>query len=241
MKRRWWSVAAVLIVCTAVFLTGVERVGVVGKLPEIDKTVRPLVTVDAGHGGFDGGASAPDGTMEKTLNLEMSEPLSAMLLLCGFEVKSTRTADVGLHEDDTASIREKKISDMKARLALYDSADLNIAVHQNNFGDARYSGTQVFYSDNHALSKPLAEAVRSGICERLQPDNTRELKTGNKDIYLLYKTQKPTVLVECGFLSNTEELARLKDPQYQRQLMLCVTQGVVQYATTYLWKDEVGV
>ncbi len=226
----------VVMLCAAVMMTCFEHIGV---LPVSNETLSmPRVTIDAGHGDFDGGASAPDGTLEKTLNMEIARPLGDILRLYGFDVTMTREDDSGLHEDDNASIREKKVSDMNARLALYEQADLNIAVHQNTFGDSRYSGTQLFYSDNHPLSKPLASHIRETVYSQLQPDNTRELKTGNRDIYLLYKTTKPTVLVECGFLSNAAELANLKDNMYQCRLAVCIANGAAEYAVRYIVKEE---
>ncbi len=190
---------------------------------------RPTVVVDAGHGDFDGGAVASDGTEEKALNLAIANDLCLLLTLCGFDVTPTRTDDTTLCEDNDASIRERKVSDTKARLALFEQADMNISIHQNMFGGAAYHGAQVFYSENNALSKLLGTTIREEIVRLMQPDNTRELKTGNRDIYLLHKASKPTVLVECGFMSNAKELGNLKDTAYQRQMAFAVSCGVMRY------------
>ena len=141
----------------------------------------------------------------------------------------TRQTDDGLQNADDTTIRQKKVSDMHARLAIYEEAQLVISVHQNMFAAQSCRGSQVFYSPNHPCSKVLASCVREQLISQVQPDNTRELKAGNKDIFLLYKTTRPTVLVECGFLSNAEELARLKETEYQRQLAFAVACGAMEF------------
>lgn len=231
-RLRWQALALGILavtVCVAVGLTMWSKATRLTAAQEQYAAQSPLVTVDAGHGDFDGGAVAADGTEEKDLNLAVALPLSDMLRLCGCRVAMTRTDDTTLCADDSASIRERKVSDMKARLAMYEQADINISIHQNMFSKAIYHGAQMFYSTNDPASRVLAEAVREQIVTGLQPDNTRELKSGNRDIYLLYKTTRPTVLVECGFLSNAEELAALKTPTYQRRLAFAVASGMMRY------------
>ena len=104
-----------------------------------------------------------------------------------------------------------------------------MSIHQNKFTQSQYDGTQVFYSGNHEESRLLASAIRESVTGLLQPDNTRELKKGDSNIYLLYKATRPAVLVECGFLSNDAELRRLKDPDYQRQMAFAVAGGILRY------------
>ena len=183
------------------------------------------VLIDPGHGGFDGGAVAQDGTTEKHLNLSIALCLRDLLYVCGVPVAMTRDTDVGLEADTSASVREKKVSDMRNRLALYEQASLVISLHQNQFSVPKYSGTQVFYSPNHSESGVLAQAVRESVVRSIQPQNTRELKMATDGIYLLYHTQTPAILVECGFLSNPEERDKLKTPAYQQQMAFAVAGG----------------
>ena len=225
--KRWFWITVTCVFCAA-FLGAALNETIVFTDGE-SAAQRPRIVIDAGHGGFDGGAKAPDGTEEKTLNLEIAQALSAMLTVCGFEVTMTRRTDDGLEDADDTTIRQKKVSDMYARLALYEEAQLVISIHQNMFAAKSCRGSQVFYSPNHPCSKVLASCVREQLLSQLQPENTRELKAGNKDIFLLHKTMKPTVLVECGFLSNAEELARLKDEGYQRQLAFAIACGAVDF------------
>lgn len=188
-----------------------------------------VVLIDPGHGGFDGGTTAEDGTVEKHLNLVMGLILRDMLYVCGVPVAMTRETDVGLEEDSSASIRNKKVSDMRRRLAMYNDAVAVISIHQNHFSAPKYSGTQLFYSANAPESAVLAEQIRQRVAEWIQPQNTRELKKGTDSVYLLYHTTTPTVLVECGFLSNPEEREKLKTPAYQQQLAFAVMAGYWNY------------
>ena len=187
------------------------------------------VLIDPGHGGFDGGTVAEDGTLEKHLNLAVSLYLRDLLYVCGVPVEMTRQTDVGLEADATATIRDKKTSDMRRRLTMYEVASLVISVHQNHFSQSKYSGTQVFYSANHPDSAVLAENIRSAVVEWIQPQNTRELKRATDSIFLLSHTTTPTVLVECGFLSNYDERSKLKMPAYQQQLAFAVAAGYWKY------------
>lgn len=184
-----------------------------------------IVLIDPGHGGFDGGAVAEDGTTEKHLNLAISLCLHDLLYVCGVPVEMTRTTDMGLEEDASASIRDKKVSDMRKRLTLYNEASMVISIHQNHFSVPKYSGTQVFYSANHPDGAVLAENIRQSVVDWVQPQNKRELKKATDGIYLLYHTTTPTVLVECGFLSNPEEREKLKAPAYQQQLAFAIMAG----------------
>ncbi len=222
----WLDILIVAVFC-AVVLTA--AVGIVDRAQPVSVApADPLILIDPGHGGADGGAVAPDGTQEKDINLAISLPLSDMLRIMGYSVSMTRTTDemvggVG------STMRERKVSDTKNRLAQAEQATVTISIHQNKFTQSQYDGAQVFYSGNHEESRPLAAAIRESIIGLLQPDNTRELKKGDSNIYLLDKASRPVVLVECGFLSNDAELQKLKNPDYQRQMAFAVAGGILQY------------
>lgn len=190
----------------------------------------PTVLIDAGHGGSDGGAVASDGTNEKHINLEISLILRDVLRVCGVTADMTRMEDVSLHDAGADSIREKKVSDMRNRLNLFNQADAVISIHQNHFEQAKYSGTQVFYSANHEDSIRLADAIKNAVIGSLQPNNHRELKKATNGIYLLHHTSAVCVLVECGFLSNPAERELLKDNTYRQQFSIAVAMGYLNYA-----------
>lgn len=188
----------------------------------------PTVLVDPGHGGMDGGAVASDGTLEKHINLAIGTDLYDLFVLWGYPVCSTRLSDVSIHDADAVGTRQIKVSDMHNRLEMYEDSDVIISLHQNHFSVEKYHGTQVFYSVNHPLSMELATAVRESIITRLQRDNTRELKSASDGIYLLHHTSQPSILVECGFLSNYQECALLKDSLYQQQMAFCIFEGFIK-------------
>ena len=188
-----------------------------------------VVLIDPGHGGFDGGTVAEEGTVEKHLNLAVSLFLRDMLFVCGVPVQMTRDTDVGLEDDPSVPIRSRKVSDMRRRLAMYNEAALVISIHQNHFSVEKYHGTQIFYSARRSESAVLAEEIRGSIVGWIQPDNSRELKEATDGIYLLYHTDTPAVLVECGFLSNPEERSKLKTSAYQQQLAFAVMAGFWKY------------
>lgn len=228
MKREFRStaldVAVILFSCVLLMVVAagaIDRQGVSSRYVS-----PPHILVDAGHGGADGGAEGADGTLEKELNLAVSMTLADLLRICGFRVSQTRTEDRMVNTEGT-SLRERKVSDMKVRLALAEQADLTVSIHQNKFPQARYFGTQVFYGGGNEQSRLFAEAIRTSVVSLLQPDNTRELKRGDSSVYLLHRATKPIVLVECGFLSNEEELTKLKTPAYRAQMALAIAGGIV--------------
>lgn len=202
--------------------------------PTIAEPHTACILIDPGHGGEDGGAIAADGTMEKDINLAISLPLADMLRVFGYDVRMTRTEDISIHSTDAAGIRNKKVSDMKNRLALYNQAAFTVSIHENHFPQSQYYGTQVFYSPNDAAGPLLGNAIRDSVLRLLQPDNKRELKKGNGDIYLLSKTTTPAVLVECGFLSNEAEREKLKTEEYQRKMAFAIAGGVLDFADGFL-------
>lgn len=228
MNKHFYTVAtdvAIVLVCGALLLTVAG--GLVMRRANTE-SVAPYIVIDAGHGGEDGGAVAADGTQEKTLNLAISRSLCDMLTVMGFTTEMTRTDDTMLDAvGDT--LRERKVSDTRNRLARIQQADIAVSIHQNKFPQTQYYGTQVFYSANTPESRVLAENVRKQVVSLLQPNNKRECKAGDSSVYLLHHASRPMVLVECGFLSNQAELEKLKDGTYQRQLAFSVAAGVMTY------------
>lgn len=195
------------------------------------KSDEPVIVIDAGHGGVDGGAVASDGTNEKDINLDIALKLNELMKLNGFSTVMTRTEDISIHDDDATTIRQKKVSDLKKRLSILDDGDAlcMISIHQNIYSSSKYSGTQVFYGKNNTLSETLADSIQNQVVTLMQPDNKRAIKQTTKDIYLLYNAQKPCVMVECGFISNQEELSNLKDDEYQTKMAFAVFVGFLEY------------
>lgn len=228
--KQWfsrWGLPLTALLCVAAVLLALPTVR------QADATFRateqPTILIDPGHGGADGGASGADGTQEKEVNLAVSKTLCALLRILGYSVTMTRETDCSIHSADATSLREQKVSDMHNRLAMYEQASLVISIHQNQFSESKYHGTQVFYAPQNANSQPLSAAIREAVLALLQPQNTRELKRADKALYLMSNTTVPTALVECGFLSNPEECKKIATPAYQRQMAFAIGAGVLRY------------
>lgn len=187
------------------------------------------VIIDAGHGGEDSGAIAENGVYEKDINLDIAKKLRDMLRATGFNVVMIREEDISIYDEGNETLRQKKVSDMRKRVGIVNSNSNNIlvSIHQNKFDKKQFSGSQIFYSKNNENSVKLAQSVHQSIRGLLQPDNDRELKAANKDIYLLNKATVPAVIVECGFLSNDEDLKKLCTDEYKSQMAFSIYGGII--------------
>lgn len=193
---------------------------------------QPIIIIDAGHGGFDGGAVAEDGTVEKDINLSISKYLQEYLTFFGLKTIMTRETDASIEDDGLQTIRERKSSDLHNRMRIMEEIEnaLFISIHQNKYSVEKYSGTQVFYSPKtKEESSLLAQSIQDSIVNTLQKDNTRQIKECGTSVYLMYNAVKPAVLVECGFLSNYEETKLLNTPEYQKKIAFCIAIGIQNY------------
>lgn len=186
--------------------------------PVYDAAAAPVI-LDAGHGGEDGGAVSVTGVPESQLNLEIVQKLRDILALCGTDPVLLREEDISLHDQSASTLREKKRSDLQNRVAAVESMEgaTLISIHQNTYPSSQYHGAQVFYAPTEG-SQALAEHFQSVLREQLQPDNGRAAKQIPDSVYLMNHITCPAILVECGFLTNPGEEAKLRDPGYQRQL-----------------------
>lgn len=175
------------------------------------------IVIDAGHGGEDGGAISCTGRLESGINLEISLRLRDLLHLLGRETKMIRTTDISVYTEGT-TIARKKISDLKNRVQMVKETEnaLLVSIHQNQFQDSRYSGAQVFWAGTPG-SENLAKDLQSAFAATVNPGSTREAKLSS-GVYLMDRVPCTAVLVECGFLSNPTEEAKLSTPEYQKKL-----------------------
>ena len=185
----------------------------------------------AGHGGIDGGCSSADGVPEKGINLNIVLCLRDLFTANGYDVKLTRDDDRSIHDDGIEGIANQKSSDMDNRLEIFNEYPnaICISIHQNQFTDPKYSGAQMFYSDTNSESKYIAQAIQNKIVEYIQPDNDREIKLCGKELFLCYFCNNPTVMVECGFLSNPQEAENLKDEEYQNKIAFSIYAAINEY------------
>lgn len=193
---------------------------------------KPVIVIDPGHGGEDGGAAA-NGLLEKDINLSIALKLRDMLKAAGYETVMTREEDVSIYNTSSSTTREKKNSDLKNRTEIMNSDKNNIlvSIHQNKFEQEKYSGTQMFYSVNDPGSEKLAEELRKSVTGLLQPENKRELKPASDSIYILKQAQVPAVIAECGFLSNAHEASKLSDEAYQQKMAFALCCGIMSYVS----------
>lgn len=185
------------------------------------------ILIDPGHGGFDAGASA-NGIDEKDVNLAVSLKLAEIIKDNGGNVTLTRDTDRSTAEEGDT---RKKAADLKRRkqTAVDIGADIMISIHMNKFSQAKYWGAQVFYAENSAESKTLGEAVQTALAEVLNDGNKRLAKESTGNIYLLKNVSCPTVIVECGFLSNVDEAKKLSDDAYRQKLAEAIYTGIKKY------------
>ena len=234
MKPKKYIYLITTLLLLAVFMTLMLNSAAKIKLQTSAKpvAVMPKILIDPGHGGQDGGAVC-NGVIEKDINLSISEDTFDLIRLLGFEAEMTRKDD-SFVSDQGKSVRDRKLNDMKARLEMYNSDENNviISIHQNKFSDSKANGSQIFFSPNTEKSKLLAQSVKYSINSLLQTGNDRECKAAGKDIYLLKNTNRPAVIVECGFISNFTECQKLKNDDYQKQMSFAITTGLLDYYNT---------
>lgn len=175
--------------------------------------------LDAGHGGEDGGAVSITGVPESQINLAIALKLRDVLGLYGVDPVVLREKDISLHDGDANTLREKKRSDLKNRVALVEEVEGGtlLSIHQNTYPGSRYHGTHVFYAPTEGSQK-LAEHFQNSIKIALQPDNERAVKQIPDTVYIMNHVTCPAILIECGFLTNPGEEALLRDEDYQRKL-----------------------
>ena len=185
---------------------------------------RPNIVLDAGHGGFDGGASSKSGVPEKDINLSIALKTRDILNFLGYEVVMTRSEDKAL--------ADSKKEDMYRRLEIANDTPnaLFLSIHQNYFSQEKYSGAQIFYgSNNEGDAKSLALILQENFRENINPQNNRQAKTADKSLFLFKKAPQPSVLIECGFLSNYNEAQLLQNQKYQTKIALTIAQSILEY------------
>lgn len=184
------------------------------------------VVIDAGHGGADPGKVGINDALEKDINLQIAHILRKFLEAEDIRVVMTREDENGLYDEGASN---KKVQDMKRRLAVIEEADpvLVVSIHQNSYHEEYVKGAQVFFYQTSERSRALADILQEQLA-LLDPENKRQAK-GNDSYYLLKKTGKPIVIVECGFLSNREEAEKLVTGFYQEKLAWNIHMGIMKY------------
>ena len=226
----------VLLVLTGVYIfhyaeTGRNTIGGV----EAENTVEDVnvaekvVAIDSGHGGIDPGKIGVGGIYEKDVNLAISVKLKKLLEQSGITVIMTRSDDNGLYDESDTN---KKAVDMKKRVSIINECNVNAAVsiHQNSYVSAESKGAQVFYYKASDEGKKLAAAIQKNMLKEVDSTNKR-VEKADSTYYMLLHTNVPTVIVECGFLSNPDEAGRLNSEAYQQKVAYGIYCGIMEYLT----------
>ena len=210
-KLRTLAAALLVTLLAALFSAETEPVSAEGKL---------TIVVDPGHGGEDGGAVSADGVQEAGLNLAVAKLLKAELAELGMEVIMTR-------ENENALAASKK-ADMAARRSIMNQSgvDCVVSIHMNKFTDCSVHGPMAFYMEGSVEGEKLAKEVIDSVTAAIGAP-TRLANPG--DYYVIRESEPVAVLVECGFLSNSEDVKLLTDPLHQKTLAKAVAQGVHNY------------
>lgn len=192
----------------------------------VGKNVK-CVVIDAGHGGDDPGKVGINGALEKDVNLQIALLVKKYLEANDIQVVMTRETEAGLYDADASN---KKVQDMKRRIALIDETApaVTVSIHQNSYPEEYVHGAQVFYYNGSKEGQQLAEMIQAQLVEKADPENKRQVKA-NDSYYLLKKTGIPIVIVECGFLSNSDEAEKLCTEEYQERVAWAVHLGILQY------------
>ncbi len=222
-KSMYYSLIPVYALVLCIFLLSAVAGSTVVTVVSENAPVKPrkCVIIDAGHGGVDGGATSCSGVLESAINLQIAQRLNDLMHLLGIETVMIRQSDQSIHTEGN-SIAAKKVSDLKHRVKIANSTDnaLLVSIHQNHFSDGRYSGAQVFHAVTSG-SDQLAKSMQSSFIYALNPGSNRQAKKAS-GVYLMQNINIPGILIECGFLSNPQEEAKLRSEKYQKDICVVI-------------------
>ena len=228
IKHIIFSIIALLLVIVSIFEIKNVSEDVMKYMPVTNKTI----ILDAGHGGIDPGALTKDkNTAEKDVNLIIALKIRELLEASGALVILTREEDVSLYEENgDKTIRQKYNENLKNRKKIIQesNADMFVSIHLNAFEQSKYYGAQTFYPKGKEDSIGLSKYIQGELKRVVDKTNNREVKARD-DIYLLKENEIPSVLIECGFLSNEKEAKLLVDEKYQEKLAWSIYVGIQKY------------
>lgn len=226
-KQKWFYWVAIGLLACLIFdqLYTAPRMHVFRVQDEI-----PTLVLDAGHGGFDGGAVSPNGVTEQEINLSVVKKVESLAGLFGIPTQLTRKDDNALDYEPGRAVRENKVADIKARQRICEQVEnpVFVSIHLNKFEQSRYFGAQVFYGEKHSDSKGIAESIQAALKSGISNGNNRVAKPAGDSIYLMRTLTCPALIVECGFLSNPDDEAALVRDDYQTRLAVCILAGYLQ-------------
>lgn len=224
MRQKIELAVTVLLLAGLIFVS--RKVSRYAASDNVKEVAGNKVVVDAGHGGSDPGKIGINGLEEKEANLAIAQHVEKLLKKEKIDVVMTREQDEMLASDDG---EKTKIGDMKARVEQINKETplLAVSIHQNSYPQEEIKGAQVFYYTHSEEGKKAAEIMQESLLV-LDEANHRKAKA-NDTYYLLKRTERPTIIVECGFLSNTEEAELLKQDEYRERVAEAIVAGIKAY------------
>ena len=228
MKRENWIVFAPFYLLVVILFLGIAKLGsdtvttILQQRP-VERTT--CIIIDAGHGGIDGGATSCTGVLESHMNLEIALRLENVFHLLGYDTLMIRRTDESVYTEGN-TIASQKVSDLKERVRICNETTgaMLVSIHQNTYSDSRYKGAQVFYA-GAGESQAIAKALQKNLVDTLNPGSQRKSKAA-KGVYLMEHITCPGILIECGFVTNPEEEALLRDQAYQIKLCTVIAATV---------------
>ncbi|SHK02512.1 N-acetylmuramoyl-L-alanine amidase [Hespellia stercorisuis] len=225
MRKKWKYILGMVILAGLIVLEQKAGEVLLQNLSVSSGEVQSPVTVviDPGHGSSDPGKVGINDLLEKDVNLKIAKEIKKLLEKEGITVVMTREDDSGLGKS--------KVEDLKARVAVINDTKpaLAVSIHQNSYGQEEVKGAQTFYFTHSEKGKEAALILQEKLCA-MDSENHRQAKA-NETYYILKRTEVPTVIVECGFLSNREEAQKLGTGEYQEQIAQAVCSGIHGFIT----------
>lgn len=231
MKRENWIIFAPFYLLVVILFLGIAGIGsnTVTTINQQQPVARyHTIIIDAGHGGIDGGATSCSGVLESHMNLEIALRLDDLFHLLGYNTVMIRKTDESIYIQGN-TIASQKVSDLNERVRIVNETNggLLLSIHQNTFSDSKYNGAQVFYGGLEDSAK-LAQNLQQTLVQNINPGSKRKAKPA-KGVFLMEHITRPGILLECGFISNREEEAKLRDPIYQKKLCAVIATTVSSY------------
>ena len=228
-KKRIGTITAILLV--ALFAFTFQTANLNNTVQTVSLPVsNKVIVVDAGHGKPDEGAQSSNGTTEAETNLKIALKLQTLLEQSGATVILTRSDENAIYDLDKTTLREKKVSDIHNRVKIGNesSADIFVSIHLNKIPQSQYYGWQCFYKQNDEKSTNLAKSIQANLNDAIQKENKR-VAMRLDSVYIMKHVEIPISIVECGFLSNPEEEAKLLTDEYQDKLAWGIYNGIMDY------------
>ena len=227
-RKQWLGCLALLLAIGGLLFFGSWKES---NTPAFARMTQQTLVIDPGHGGEDGGAVSPDGVPESGINLQIVRKAEGLLVFLGRSVRLTRTGEEAIYSPEAQTLREKKVSDLKNRVALINDLPhaVLLSIHQNSMPQhPAVHGAQVF-SNPQEPAAGLAQSIQQALNLTVNTGNEKTAKAIGDSVYLMKHITCPGVLVECGFLSNSDEAQLLRQPEQQKRLAAAIVAGYLNF------------